>query len=108
MELRLYHGRKDPDQDMEENGFWYPVIPGVTRITVTYMYTWLVAFESEEIASRVSKATGWKVWDEMALSVTTHDDMIKALNADGDVCYFGDWDIAPDATFTNHPAGYLL
>lgn len=108
MELRLYHGRKDPEQDMEENGFWYPVIPGVVRISVTYLNLLRVEFETAQIAQQVCKATKWEVWDEKVLGITMHYDMLKAVNGAGEVCYFGDWDIAPDGTFAAHPAGYLV
>lgn len=108
MELRLYHGRKDPDQAMETNGFWHPVIPGVVRISVTYLNLWRVEFETPRIARKVRQATGWEKWDSNVLCIKAHEDMIKALNSRGEVCYFGDWDIAPNGTFANHPAGYLL
>ena len=108
MELRLYHGRKDPDQAMEENGFWYPVIPGVAHIIVTYLNTWRVEFESEQLKELVQKATGWEHWGDLVLSINVYEDMLQALNSEGEVCYFGDWQIAGDGAFADHPSGYIV
>ena len=108
MELRLYHGRKDPYQDMESNGFWYPVIPGVIRFNVIYLNTWIVTFKNAAIKKSVEKATGWAYWDATALCVTVFEDMLVALDSDGETCYFGDWEIAADGVFETHPAGYLI
>jgi len=108
MELLLYHGRKDPTQDMEENGFWYPVIPGVSHVVVTYLNMWRIVFKSEDVKNLVQQATGWESRDETVLLATLHDDLIVARNSEGETCYFGDWEIAEDGAYANHPAGYLV
>lgn len=108
MELRLFHGRKDPDQDMETTGFWYPVIPGVIRVKVVYLNTWLVTFENNNIKELVAKATGWESWGDSILCIPLLEDMLVALNEEGETCYFGDWEIADDGVFENHPSGYLV
>lgn len=78
MELRLTHGRNDPEQLMEEWGYDGPVLSDVDSVQQVYGETTTVRFTS--IAAReVARAlTDWEIWDATTLEVRGRDGLIEA------------------------------
>ena len=72
MYLRLYHGRKDPDQHMDDWGFAGPTFGPLSCYVHTYCCTFRVIGEDN-----ISE-----VWLE------THDDMVR-----WDGCFYGDMEV---------------
>jgi hypothetical protein len=72
MYLRLYHGRNDPDQEMDDWGFNGPTFGPLSSYVHTYCCTFRMRAESDT----------QEVWLE------THDDMIRWED-----CYFGDMEV---------------
>jgi hypothetical protein len=72
MYLRLYHGRTDPAQEMDDCGFAGPTFGPLTCYVHTYCGTFRIYGESDH--------------DELWLE--KHDDMIRWGNA-----YFGDMEV---------------
>jgi hypothetical protein len=97
MELHLItlHGRYDPDETMQDWGFHGPRIEGVTALHVTYNSTWTLWFKDKASCDRAQAITGWPPWDENALELQFHDDLLKCIpvGCDGPIAYYGDWEI---------------
>lgn len=93
--LLLIHGRHDPDQDMDDWGFNGPNIEGVEALHVTYGQTFVLHFQDAQSASKAQALTGWRMWDENALEMSFHDDMLKTVSYinDGPIAYYGDYEI---------------
>jgi len=72
MYLRLYHGRTDPDQELQEWGFAGPTFGPLSCYVHTYCCTFRI--HAEQIAS--------EVWLEK------HDDMMQS-----DGCFYGDMEV---------------
>ena len=89
--ITLSHGRKDPNEDMEDWGFNGPVLPGVDSLHIVYLTQITVAFANADLARYARDKTGWDWWDETihCLQIRTHKDMIQTHEG-----YFGDWTIA--------------
>ena len=77
MYLRLYHGRTDPDQEMEEWGFVGPTFGPLSCYVHTYCCTFRIHGESGT----------HEVW------LDKHDDMICWQG-----CYYGDFEVFIAAT----------
>src|SRR6185437_4495240 len=72
MYLRLYHGRTDPDQEMEEWGFDGPTFGPLSSYVHTYCSTF-----------RIHAAEGYEeIW------LDKYDDMIR-----WDGCFYGDLEV---------------
>lgn len=85
MYLKLFHGRMDPDQDMEDWGFDGGYIGPLQYAHMTYMSDLKLAMEGFG-SSRAR---------EYYFTLTTHDDMLVF-----DGAYFGDWSL-----FMHKPSG---
>lgn len=88
MQMLLFHGRKDPDENLDDWGFDAPIIENVAALYVTYQDNFRVQFQTQEDAEIAHKLTGWDFWDHYTLLMTIHDDMIQTKDG-----YFGDWSL---------------
>lgn len=86
--LILIHGRKDPDEEMNDWGFNGPILEGVEYLVVTYNTHYRLGFVDEAACRAAMEATGWEEWDENQLLIQFHDDMVKTKDG-----YFGDWEV---------------
>lgn len=95
MRLLLIHGRFDPDESLDDWGFNGPDIEGVEALHVTYQQTFVLQFADRASCQKAAILTGWREWDELALEMTFHDDMLKTINvaADGPAMFFGDYEV---------------
>lgn len=95
MRLLLIHGRFDPDEDMADWGFSGPDLNGVEALHVTYQSTFVLHFEDEVSATKAHALTGWPYFDQDALELTFHGDMLKVcpIASDGPIAYYGDYEI---------------
>lgn len=93
--MLLIHGRFDPEETLEDWGFNGPDLAGVEALHVTYQQTFVLHFEDAHAASKAHALTGWPLWDENALELTFHDDMLKVcpIASDGPIAYYGDYEI---------------
>lgn len=87
MQLYLFHGRKTPDEHLQDWGFDGPTINEITSLTGTYgeMY---VHFENEQHLYKAQKQTGWDLFGDFALAVRFQEDLVQTIDG-----YFGDWDL---------------
>ena len=99
MQLVLYHGRKSPDQEMDDWGFDGPALKGVERIQYTYGHLY-VFFSNPAFCEAAKAATGWSDHADNALQVGQHDDLLQAADS-----YYGDFylevvsdDVSPRTT----------
>lgn len=88
MRLVPLHGRDDPEREMDDMGYSGPIITGIKAIHVTYMMEINIYFGDQTAAVAAQKATGWDWWDENALSVRMHKDLICM-----DGKFYGDWEL---------------
>lgn len=87
--LSLWHGRHDPDQDMEDWGFDGPVIEGIVAIHTTYLSEIRITFKDLQHTRRAFIQTMWEEGlnnDELLISIT--DDMIYVPRR---AAWYGDW-----------------
>lgn len=80
--LELYHGRKNPDQDLEDWGFDGPIIGPLEHMTFTYLNVIRVFFTKESIA----KACGFEGKDDNW--ITFEDDLLVFQGN-----YYGDFSL---------------
>jgi hypothetical protein len=96
LELYLYHGRFDPNQEMDEWGFDGPRLTGITKLSVMYG-AHLVWFISEEAAQAARQITGWDagIDPHLTLELPYFEDMVECQITDANrvvrKAYFGDW-----------------
>lgn len=92
MKLKLFHGRKDPNEEMNDWGEEGPTLEGVKYAHTTYHYRTVVCFNSIEAMQAAALKTGWKRVDENTLEITYDNDMIYA-----DYRWYGDWSFYEEA-----------
>lgn len=92
MELRLIHGRKKPNEDMQDWGFNDDPIDGVLYVHGTYLTTFSIGFRSSTAAKEAHEKTGWKMLDELTLEINIHEDMIEAGGN-----YYGDYELVDES-----------
>lgn len=87
MKLRLYHGRNNPEQEMNDWGFEGAILNGVDGIIWTYGVP-RVFFVNDNALKTAKDLTGW---DEIAdaLEMRVYEDLIKTNEG-----YFGDWELS--------------
>lgn len=91
MYLKLIHGRKSPEEQLDNWGFEGPVIGPIKYVHATYFSTFTVGFYDAAAMEEARKLTGWGAWDELTLEMKVVADLVKA--GDG---YFGDWELSTE------------
>ena len=91
MKLKLIHGRKNPDEQLDDWGYDAIPILGVKYVHVTYMHHYLVGFKSWDAMKLAQAQTGWAEWDSECLVMTITDDMVETIEG-----FFGDWELQED------------
>jgi hypothetical protein len=91
LELRLLHGRHNPDQQMPDWGFTAPPIRGVAWMHFTYLTTITVGFVSDVAMEAARQQTDWPVWDDRVLQVIVAGELIKAGSA-----FYGDFELTSE------------
>lgn len=87
MRLAFFHGREDPEQDMNDWGFAGPTVEGIAWTHTTYDTRLVIGFFTKEACDRAQKITGWEYCDDKALEAFYHGDVLKAGEH-----YYGDWE----------------
>jgi hypothetical protein len=90
MDLYLQHGRKTPDERLEDWGSEGPRLKGVAGIHQTYGNAANVHFTDRAAMLEAQRLTGWEEWDDNALTMKWHEDMVLCV-CDGVASYYGDW-----------------
>jgi len=98
LQLRLFHGRADPDEDMDDWGFDGPIIRDIVAIHFTYMSDVNVFFASPGACLMAYYATGWERFDDVALNMKFYDGLVRLEHSDNTLEYYGDWEIQPEGT----------
>ena len=75
LSLRLFHGRKNPEEQLDNWGEQGPLLKGITYIGWTYGMM-RVTFESAEYFTKAKLETGWTEWDDRTLEVKRNEDTI--------------------------------
>ena len=69
MKIRLYHGRKNPEQEMDDWGFDGSILNGVDGIVWTYGMA-RVFFVNDSALEKARELTGWeKIGDSLEMCV---------------------------------------
>lgn len=90
--LRLWHGRQDKSQDMEDWGFDGPVIGPLLGLQCTYFTTWRVTFGTADARALWGQRLGWRDWDDDVLEIEVANAMIR-ITQGGFEAFFGDWQL---------------
>lgn len=90
MRLITLHGRRDPNETMEDWGFNGPIIENIVAVHYTYGSP-VVYFLSVKDKLIAQEATGWEEWDEDALEMPMHRGMLYLIDDEGEA-FFGDWE----------------
>lgn len=90
MEMRLAHGRSDPNEEVHGWGFEGPTLTRVDSVQQMYGETYTVKFLTNEAASDAQQLTSWKTWDSVTLEMSRHGDLIQAHEPDCVPSYFAD------------------
>lgn len=97
MKMKLYHGRNDPAESLDNWGFDGPTLIDIEYMHWTYNATLTLGFKTEAAAKDAQTLTGWKFWDETTLEIEQHDDMIRTIGRNGSPhSYYGDYEISED------------
>lgn len=94
LDLVLLHGRRDPNEDMDDWGFSGPTLQGVVWTHWTYG-SMNVAFATPELAKEAEKQTGWNWVDDNVLEMGLLDDLVVTCGNSGhdDPEYYGDFEL---------------
>jgi hypothetical protein len=107
MNIRLFHGRSTPDEEIDEslNGGWGfdgPILTGVESFSWTYNTTLRIYFVDEVSTEKAADLTGWNyVPGCQELWMDFYEDMIHTrVNRDGEIfnAYYGDFSMYPTPT----------
>lgn len=96
MKLYLHHGRKRPDENLDD---WGPDGPelDVTGIHETYQSGVHVFFATPAAFAKAQAETGWKTWEnDRTLVMPVTDDLVAINPPGGEPMFFGDWGIIAD------------
>lgn len=94
-ELHLFHGRRTPDEELDDWGFDGPVIKGIAAFSCTYFTTFRVTFADEESYQAAKSLTGWNPWDELTLEITGSAGLVTTTGEQHGPAYYGDWSLRP-------------
>jgi hypothetical protein len=86
--LHLFHGRDDPDQEMDDWGEDGPTIGPLSSFQVTYMTHYRIEFVDKEKFDKFKKLTGWEEWTDLTLLMSFKEDMVECGGK-----YYGDWEL---------------
>lgn len=93
MELYLSHGRKTPDESLEDWGPEGPRLQGVKGCHQTYGGPANIHFVDRASVVHAQRLTGWEEWDPTALTMRWSDDTVHVKGPDGVEMFYGDWGI---------------
>lgn len=93
MELYLHHGRKTPDEQLDDWGPNGPRLAGVKGIHQTYGNAANVHFDDQPAADEARRLTGWDAFDASALTMRWQEELVHVKGPDGTVMLYGDWGI---------------
>ncbi|BCJ91822.1 hypothetical protein IZ6_25570 [Terrihabitans soli] len=95
MNLTLYHGRRNPSDDLHDWGFQGPVLQNVKSVHYTYITHILVTFTDPLTAEIYRAKFGLEAWDSNVLKLPVHEDLVFLPRfEDGNPAYFGDFFLA--------------
>jgi hypothetical protein len=98
LELHLFHGRKEPNEEMDDWGFSGPTITGIVSMHGTYDEL-RVRFDTTEDVLAAHQKMGWTGSSsgmpptfnrDMELIIPTYEDMVVTWE-NGEKNYYGDW-----------------
>ncbi len=95
LDMLLIHGRSYPDEELDDWGFNGPTLTGIEALHVTYQSTFVLHFVDAAAAQAAHALTGWPYFDQDALELTFHDDMLLVvpIASDGPMAWYGDWEV---------------
>ncbi len=93
-DLYIHHGRKSPDEELDNWGENGPRLRNCIGIHCTYLRTYAY-FATQLDRDLAALRTGWETWEETSLVMKYHDDLLVARFEDGTIGYFGDWGLMP-------------
>ena len=88
LQMRLFHGRNDPNAMLDGWGFDGDQIRGIAFLHGTHHTTMTVGFINEDACETARRLTGWRAWDELILEVSRHDYLTKVHDG-----YYGDFEL---------------
>ncbi|MGD0072943.1 MAG: hypothetical protein ABSD31_01220 [Candidatus Binataceae bacterium] len=90
MQILLIHGRKFPEEELQDWGFNGTPINDVEYIHMTYFSTFTIGFRTHKACELAREQTGWATFDDRVLEVSREHDLVRTKEG-----YFGDWEIQP-------------
>ncbi len=78
MEIRLAHGRNDPNEEVDSWGFQGPTLLNVDSMQQMYGETYTVKFLTNAAAHVAQELTSWESWDSQTLQMTRCGNLIEA------------------------------
>lgn len=98
MDLYIHHGRKSPDEKLDNWGPQGPRLKGVKGIHQTYGNPANVFFVDAAAKEEAKRLTGWEEWDDNALTMRwgpgpapTANELVVCKGPDGVEMFYGDW-----------------
>lgn len=91
--LYMFHGRVNPDEQLEDWGFEGPTLDGIIGFHNTYLTTYRVKFVDKASYDKALTITGWNTWadaSDLMLELQFTGDMLYTV-ANGESKYYGDW-----------------
>lgn len=106
--LKLLHGRRSPDKDMDDWGADGPLIEGIMYFHVTYNSIGSVGFESKEACDIAQRQLGWQrdgpklLWGgnlaDPPSDYKRQSDLVATYAYD-ELWYWGDWEFQDPDSF---------
>lgn len=78
MEMRLAHGRCDPNEQVDSWGFGGPILLRVNSMQQMYGETYTVKFLTNDASNAAQQLTSWQTWDSQTLEMRRYGGLIEA------------------------------
>lgn len=104
MQFRLWHGRKSPDEDLEDWGFDGPILNDVESFESIYNATNTIRFLTEEACRNAQQVTGWPSYGDLILEIPGTTELIETREPTREhiPAYYGKWLLFDSAMIPTH------
>lgn len=91
LKLYLHHGRKTPNEKLEDWGPDGPVLKNVVGVHQTYGNGPNIYFANRQAMLAAQELTGWTEWDDNALIMKWEGDLVEVKEFSGSPMFYADW-----------------
>lgn len=106
VQLRLWHGRNTPNEDLNDWGFDGPTLNDVESFESSYNATNTIRFLTPEAFACAKAITGWPTSGDLTLEISGTTDLIETREPARDriSAYYGKWFLSDSSMISSRLA----